>query len=84
MIPVFAPWLWETVRRYMLACLDPGALIVVGLAAGVAFYFGFQIVGGLVTALLAILLVDPHLPIRRAAWLAIGALLLGSAPFWIH
>ena len=84
MIPVFAPRISKTVRRYVLDCLDSGALVALGLAAGAGLYFGFQIVAGLVTALLAILLVDPRLPFRRAAWLAIGALLLGSAPFWIH
>ncbi len=84
MIPVFAPWLSETVRRSALDCLDSGALIAMSLVAGTSLYFGFQIVGGLVTAMLAILLVEPRLPLRRAAWLAIGALLLGSAPFWIY
>jgi 4-amino-4-deoxy-L-arabinose transferase-like glycosyltransferase len=59
-------------------------LIGMGLAGGLGFYFGFQIVGVLVPAGLALLLADPRLPLRRGAWLGLGAFLLASTPFWIY
>ena len=58
--------------------------IAMGLAGGLGLYFNFQIVDALVPALVALFLVDPRLPFRRAAWLGIGAFLLGSLPFWIY
>jgi 4-amino-4-deoxy-L-arabinose transferase-like glycosyltransferase len=60
------------------------ALVAMGLAGGVGLYFGFQIVDALVPAALALLLVDPGLPLRRGAWLGLGAFLLGSLPFWLY
>jgi 4-amino-4-deoxy-L-arabinose transferase-like glycosyltransferase len=58
--------------------------IAMGLAGGLGLYFNFQIVDALVPAVLALLLVEPRLPFRRAAWLGVGAFLLGSLPFWIY
>ena len=58
--------------------------IAMGLAGGLGLYFNFQIVDALVPALLALLLVEPGLPLRRAAWLGVGAFLLGSLPFWVY
>jgi hypothetical protein len=58
--------------------------IAMGLAGGLGLYFNFQIVDALVPAALALLLVEPRLPLRRAAWLGIGAFLLGSLPFWAY
>ena len=58
--------------------------IAMGLAGGLGLYFNFQIVDALVPAVLALLLVDPGLPRRRAAWLGLGAFVLGSLPFWIY
>jgi 4-amino-4-deoxy-L-arabinose transferase-like glycosyltransferase len=58
--------------------------IAMGLAGGLGLYFNFQIVDALVPAALALLLVEPGLPLRRAAWLGVGAFLLGSLPFWIY
>ena len=58
--------------------------IAMGLAGGFGLYFNFQIVDALVPAVLALLLVDPGLPRRRAAWLGLGAFVLGSLPFWIY
>ena len=58
--------------------------IAMGLAGGLGLYFNFQIVDALIPALLALLLVDPRLPLRRAAWLGVGAFLLGSLPFWVY
>ena len=55
-----------------------------GLAGGLGLYFNFQIVDALVPAVLALLLVDPALPFRRAAWLGLGAFGLGSLPFWAY
>jgi 4-amino-4-deoxy-L-arabinose transferase-like glycosyltransferase len=60
------------------------AAIAMGLAGGFGLYMGFQIVTALVPAALALLLVDPRLPLRRSAWLGLGAFLLGSLPFWIY
>jgi 4-amino-4-deoxy-L-arabinose transferase-like glycosyltransferase len=60
------------------------ALVAMGLAGGVGLYFGFQIVDALVPATLALLLVDPGLPLRRGAWLGLGAFLFGSLPFWVY
>jgi 4-amino-4-deoxy-L-arabinose transferase-like glycosyltransferase len=60
------------------------ALIAMGLAAGLGLYCGFQIIDAVVPALLALLLVEPRLPLRRGAWLGAGAFLLGSLPFWIY
>ena len=57
--------------------------IAMGLAGGLGLYFNFQIVDALLPAAVILLLVDPRLPLRRAAWLGIGAFLLGSLPFWI-
>ena len=58
--------------------------IAMGLAGGLGLYFNFQIVDALVPAALALLLVEPRLPFRRAAWLGVGAFLLGSLPFWAY
>ena len=58
--------------------------IAMGLAGGLGLYFNFQIVDALVPAVLALLLVDPALPFRRAAWLGLGAFGLGSLPFWAY
>ena len=58
--------------------------IAMGLAGGLGLYFNFQIVDALVPALLALLLVEPGLPLRRAAWLGVGAFFLGSLPFWAY
>jgi hypothetical protein len=58
--------------------------IALGLAGGVGLYCNFQIVDALVPAVAALLLVDPRLPFRRAAWLGVGAFLLGSLPFWVY
>ena len=58
--------------------------IAMGLAGGLGLYFNFQIVDALVPAALALLLVDPALPFRRAAWLGLGAFGLGSLPFWAY
>ena len=58
--------------------------IAMGLAGGLGLYFNFQIVDALIPALLALLLVEPRLPFRRAAWLGVGAFLLGSLPFWAY
>jgi hypothetical protein len=60
------------------------AAIAMGLAGGLGLYFNFQIVDALVPAALALLLVEPRLPFRRAAWLGIGAFALGSLPFWVY
>ena len=58
--------------------------IAMGLAGGLGLYFNFQIVDALVPAALALLLVEPRLPLRRAAWLGVGAFLVGSLPFWAY
>jgi hypothetical protein len=58
--------------------------IAMGLAGGLGLYFNFQIVDVLVPAGLALLLVEPGLPLRRAAWLGLGAFGLGSLPFWAY
>ena len=58
--------------------------IAMGLAGGLGLYFNFQIVDALIPALLALLLMEPGLPLRRAAWLGVGAFLLGSLPFWVY
>ncbi|HEX2481875.1 MAG TPA: hypothetical protein VHQ69_08350 [Methylomirabilota bacterium] len=58
--------------------------VAMGLAGGLGLYFNFQIVDALVPAVLALLLVEPGLPRRRAAWLGLGAFLLGSLPFWVY
>jgi hypothetical protein len=58
--------------------------IAMGLAGGLGLYFNFQIVDALIPALLALLLVQPGLPLRRAAWLGVGTFLLGSLPFWVY
>ena len=58
--------------------------IAMGLAGGLGLYFNFQIVDALVPAALALLLVEPRLPLRRAAWLGVGAFALGSLPFWAY
>jgi F5/8 type C domain len=58
--------------------------IAMGLAGGLGLYFNFQIVDALVPAVLAVLLVEPGLLRRRAAWLGLGAFLVGSLPFWIY
>jgi hypothetical protein len=58
--------------------------VALGLAGGVGLYCGFQIVDALLPAFLALLWVDPGLPLRRGAWLGLGAFLLGSAPFWLY
>ncbi|HSD66617.1 MAG TPA: hypothetical protein VLF95_07940, partial [Vicinamibacteria bacterium] len=59
-------------------------LVVMGLAGGVGLYCGFQIVDALLPAALALLWVDPGLPLRRAAWLGLGSFALGSLPFWLY
>jgi dolichyl-phosphate-mannose-protein mannosyltransferase len=59
-------------------------LLAMGLAGGFGFYCGFQIVGVLAPAGLALLLADPRLLLRRGAWLALGAFLLASTPFWAY
>ena len=58
--------------------------IAMGLAGGLGLYFNFQVVDALVPAVAALVLVDPRLPFRRAAWLGVGAFLLGSLPFWVY
>jgi hypothetical protein len=58
--------------------------IAMGLAGGIGLYFNFQIVDALVPAALALLLVEPGLPLRRAAWLGLGTFGLGSLPFWVY
>jgi 4-amino-4-deoxy-L-arabinose transferase-like glycosyltransferase len=58
--------------------------IAMGLAGGLGLYFNFQIVDALVPAALALLLTEPGLPLRRAAWLGVGTFLLGSLPFWLY
>jgi 4-amino-4-deoxy-L-arabinose transferase-like glycosyltransferase len=58
--------------------------IAMGLAGGLGLYCNFQIVDVLLPAALALLLVDPGLPFRRAAWLGLGAFGLGSLPFWTY
>ena len=58
--------------------------IAMGLAGGLGLYFNFQIVDALVPAALALMLVEPRLPLRRAAWLGVGAFLVGSLPFWAY
>ena len=58
--------------------------IAMGLAGGLGLYFNFQIVDVLVPAALALLLVEPRLPFRRAAWLGVGGFFLGSLPFWAY
>jgi len=73
---------------WLMRPLSEGArarvLIAMGLAGGVGLYFNFQIVDTLVPATGALLLVDPRLPLRRSAWLGLGAFILGSAPFWLY
>jgi hypothetical protein len=58
--------------------------IAMGLAGGVGLYFNFQIVDALVPAVLVLLVVEPTLPFRRAAWLGVGAFFLASLPFWTY
>jgi hypothetical protein len=58
--------------------------IAMGLAGGIGLYFNFQIVDALVPAAFALLLVQPSLPLRRAAWLGVAAFLVGSLPFWLY
>jgi hypothetical protein len=58
--------------------------IAMGLAGGVGLYFNFQIVDALVPAVLVMLVVEPTLPFRRAAWLGVGAFFLASLPFWTY
>ena len=58
--------------------------IAMGLAGGLGLYFNFQIVDALVPAALALMLVEPRLPFRRAAWLGVAAFLVGSLPFWAY
>jgi hypothetical protein len=58
--------------------------IAMGLAGGLGLYFNFQIVDALIPAALVLLLREPGLPVRRAAWLGVGAFLLGSLPFWVY
>jgi hypothetical protein len=59
-------------------------LIAMGLAGGVGLYCGFQIVDALLPAVVVLILVDLRLPLRRAAWLGVGAFALGSLPFWVY
>jgi hypothetical protein len=58
--------------------------IAMGLAGGLGLYFNFQIVDALVPAVFALLLREPGLPLRRAAWLGLGAFLVGGLPFWVY
>jgi 4-amino-4-deoxy-L-arabinose transferase-like glycosyltransferase len=58
--------------------------IAMGLVGGLGLYFNFQIIDALIPALVGLLLVEPALPFRRAAWLGVGAFLLGSLPFWVY
>src|SRR5262249_3132398 len=58
--------------------------IAMGLAGGVGLYFNFQIVDALVPAVLGLLVAEPALALRRAAWLGVGAFFLGSLPFWAY
>ncbi|HZS31907.1 MAG TPA: hypothetical protein VFC42_00835 [Methylomirabilota bacterium] len=59
-------------------------LLAMGLAGGLGLYCGFQIVDALLPAALALLLVDPRLPARRAALVGVVGFFLGSLPFWIY
>ena len=59
-------------------------LMAMGLAGGLGLYCGFQIATALLPAALALLLVEPRLPLRRGAWLGLGAFALGSLPFWLY
>ena len=76
--------LWLARSATLTEAARTRALVAMGLAGGVGLYFGFQIVDALVPAALALLLVDPGLPLRRGAWLGLGAFLLGSLPFWLY
>jgi hypothetical protein len=58
--------------------------IAMGLAGGLGLYFNFQIVDALVPAVLVMLVREPTLPLRRAAWLGVGAFFLASLPFWTY
>jgi 4-amino-4-deoxy-L-arabinose transferase-like glycosyltransferase len=58
--------------------------IAMGLAGGLGLYFNLQIVDALVPAALALVLVEPRLPLRRAAWLGVAAFVLASVPFWAY
>jgi F5/8 type C domain len=58
--------------------------MAMGLAGGLGLYFNFQIVDALIPAAFALLLVRPGLPLERAAWLGVGAFVLGSLPFWAY
>lgn len=60
------------------------ALLALGLAGGLGFYFGLQIVPALLTSLGVLWVKDPGLPRRRGAWLAASTFLLGSLPFWLY
>ena len=55
-----------------------------GLVGGLGLYFNFQIIDALIPALVGLFLAEPALPFRRAAWLGVGAFLLGSLPFWVY
>jgi Dolichyl-phosphate-mannose-protein mannosyltransferase len=73
---VHGPTLRETGRSRVL--------IAMGLAGGLGLYCGFQIVDALLPALTTLLLVDLRLPLRRRAWLGVGAFGLASLPFWVY
>jgi 4-amino-4-deoxy-L-arabinose transferase-like glycosyltransferase len=59
-------------------------MVCLGFVAGVAFWTSAKVVVVLGPIVLLLLLRDPRIPFRRAAWLAGVAFLVGSLPAWLY
>jgi hypothetical protein len=58
-------------------------LAAIGGVAGLAFWSDWLVLPYFVVAGLYLVLGDPRLPLRPAAWVALAAFALGSAPLWV-
>ncbi len=79
--------LWLTLRvvyRPLSHWLQTAHLVAIGAIGGCAFWTNWLVLPYFVVAGLYLLLWDPWLLGRRAAWISIAAFLAGSLPFWVY
>jgi F5/8 type C domain-containing protein len=79
--------LWLVLRRVyepMPEISRARHVVAIGALAGLAFWTNWLVLPYFVVVGLYLLIDDPRLPLRRSAWLALGAFLTASLPLWVY